>query len=126
MCTCVCGCVWTGMCVHVYVCMCMCALVCACWWTGMCVCVDVDGQVEKRMCGPQQCTVGSLVFVHRMVLEIDVFFLIPFSIVCLVEAIRLVKGINNNSSILRTTQCTTTDFHQCAAEDLHIPLISAS
>lgn len=105
MCTCACGCVWTGMCVHVYVdiggqvyvYVCMCVLVCAC------VLVGVDGQVEKGMCGPQQCTGGSLVFVHRMVPEIDVFFLIPFSIVsCLVEALHLVKGINNNSSILRT------------------------
>jgi len=59
------------------------------------------------------------VFVHRMVFEIDVFFLILFSIVsCLVEALHLVKGINNNSSILRTMQSTTTDFHQCAAEGL--------
>ena len=117
------------MCVHVYVGIGgqVCVHLCVCVGGQVCVCVGVDGQVEKGMCGPQQCTGGSLVFVHRMVPEIDVFFLIPFSIVsCLVEAIRLVKGINNNSSILRTTRCTTTNFHLCAAEGPHIPLISAS
>ena len=42
----------------------------------------------------------SLVFIHCMVLEIQLFFLIPYSKVsCFVEALHLVEDVQNNGCI---------------------------
>ena len=72
-------------------------------------------QISVECVHPQQHSGERPVLVYSMVLKIEVFFLITSTIAsCLVEVSHLVKDIKNNSSIL------------CAAEDLHISLISAS
>jgi len=72
-------------------------------------------QISLECVRPQQHTGERPVFVHCMVLKIEVFFLITSTIASsLVEVLLLVKDSKNNSSIL------------CAAEDPHISLVSAS
>jgi len=83
-------------------------------------------QDSVEYAGPQKHNGEIPVITHCMVLEIQLFFLIPSSKAsCFAEASHFVE---DNGCISRTIQCINTgpDFHHCASEDLHIPLNPAS
>ena len=66
-------------------------------------------QDSVECAGPQKHNGESPVFICCMVLEIRLFFLIPFSEAsCFVEASHLVEDVQNNSHILRTIRCLYT------------------